>query len=265
MKLKILFVLISILLFSSCNSRKNDPNFIRVAVILGPEYIVAKEAQRVAKEKYGLDVELVTLTDYVVPNTLLDQGDVDANAFQHLPFLENQIEERGYKLVSVGNTFIYPMAGYSKKIKSLDELQDGSTIVIPNDLTNGGRALLLLEKQGLIKLKDGAGYTPRVIDIIENPKNLKIIELEAPQLPRVLDDKQVAIAIINNTYASQAKLFLEDGLFVEDKDSPYVNIIAAREDNKNSENVIKFVKAYQSDEVAKVADREFKGGAAKGW
>lgn len=250
---------------SSCNNRKNDPNFIRVAVILGPEYIVAREAQRVAKEKYGLDVELVTLTDYVVPNTLLDQGDVDANAFQHLPFLENQIKERGYKLTAVGNTFIYPMAAYSKKIKSVDELQDGSTIVIPNDLTNGGRALLLLEKQGLIKLKDGAGYTPRVIDIVDNPKKLKIIELEAPQLPRVLDDKQVTIAIINNTYASQAKLFLEDGLFVEDKDSPYVNIIAARKSDKNSEKIQKFVKAYQSDEVVKVANREFKGGATKGW
>lgn len=262
--LMICFVVVVVV--TACGrSRKNDPNYIRVAVVLGPEYIVAKAAQKVAKERYNLDVDLVTLTDYVVPNTLLDQGDIDANVFQHVPYLENQMKERGYKLAVVGNAFVYPLAGYSQKIKSLDQLQNGSTIAIPNDLTNGGRALLLMQKQGLITLRNDVGFTPKVTDIVENPRQLKIIELEAPQLPRVLDDKKVAIAIINNTFAAGVGLTLEDGIFVEEKDSPYVNVIVARQDNKNDDRVKRFVKAFQSDEVEETAKREFKGGATKGW
>lgn len=259
-------LLVTLLLFSSCGrSRKNDPNYLRVAVVLGPEYIVAKAAQKVAKERYNLDVDLITLTDYVVPNTLLDQGDIDANVFQHVPYLENQIKERGYKLAVVGNAFVYPLAGYSKKIKTLEELKDGSTIVIPNDLTNGGRALLLMQKQGLIKLKDNVGFIPTVADILDNPRNFKIVELEAPQLPRVLDDDKVVIAIINNTFAAGVGLTLDDGIFVEEKDSPYVNVIVSRDDNKDDDRVKRFVQAFQTDEVAEVAHREFKGGAVKGW
>ncbi|MDU7870300.1 MAG: MetQ/NlpA family lipoprotein, partial [Pantoea sp.] len=171
-----------------------------------------------------------------------------------------------YKLVSVGNSFVYPIAGYSKKIKSLDELQDGAQVAIPNDPTNLGRTLLLLQKVGLIKLKDGVGLLPASLDITENPKHLKIVELEAPQLPRSLDDQQIALAVINTTYASQIGLTpAKDGIFVEDKDSPYVNLIVAREDNKDAENVKKFVQAYQSDEVNEAANKVFNGGAVKGW
>ena len=201
-----------------------------------------------------------------MPNEALSQGDIDANAFQHQPYLDEQSKQRGYKLVVVGKTFIYPIAAYSKKIKSLDQLKPESTIIIPNDPTNGGRSLLLLQKNGLLKLKDGVGLLPKVTDIVENPKNLKILELEAPQLPRALDDANVSIAIINNTFASQAGLVpSRDALFVEDKDSPYVNLIVTREDNKDAENVKTFVKAFQSAEVEQAAEREFKGGAVKGW
>lgn len=271
MKSKI-FIAINIILigtiliyFSSNTKEQSDPNHIRVAVVLGPEYIVAKSAQKVAKEKYNLDVELITLTDYVVPNTLLAQGDIDVNVFQHVPYLKNQMEERGYNLAAVGNSFVYPLAGYSDKIKSLSELKDGSTIVIPNDLTNGGRALLLMEKFELIKLRPNVELTPTLSDISENPHNYNILEIEAPQLTRVLNDKKVTVAIINNTYAAGAGLTLDDGIFIEDKDSPYVNVIVSREDNKNEDKVKRFVKAFQSDEVAETADREFKGGAVKGW
>lgn len=191
-----------------------------------------------AKEKYGLDVELVTFNDYVLPNEALSKGDIDVNAFQHKPYLDQQIKDRGYKLVAVGNTFVYPIAGYSKKIKSLDELQPGSQIAVPNDPTNLGRSLLLLQQVGLIKLKDGVGLLPTSLDIVENPKNLKIVELEAPQLPRSSDDAQIALAVINTTYASQIGLTpAKDGIFVEGKESPYVNLIVAREDNKDAENV----------------------------
>ena len=258
--------LIGTLALAGCGQEEKDPNHIKIGVIVGAEQQVAEIAQKVAKEKYGLDVELVTFNDYVLPNEALSKGDIDLNAFQHKPYLDQQIKDRGYKLVPVGNTFVYPIAGYSKKIKSLDELKDGSQVALPNDPTNLGRSLLLLQKVNLIKLKDGVGLLPTVLDVTENPKNLKLVELEAPQLPRSLDDQQIALAVINTTYASQIGLTpARDGLFVEDKDSPYVNLLVAREDNKDAENVKKFVQAYQSDEVNEAANKIFNGGAVKGW
>jgi D-methionine transport system substrate-binding protein len=266
---KLLFTLLTAAIaFTGCNrgNKTNDPNHIKVGVESGPEFRVAQAAQKVAKDKFGLEVELVQFNDYVMPNEALLQGDIDVNAFQNRPFLDVQTKQRGYKFAIVGNTFVYPLAGYSKKIKTLAELKDGSTIIIPNDLTNGGRALLLLQMTGLLKLKAGVGLLPTLNDIVDNPKKLKILELEAPQLPRALDDANVAIAIINNTFATPIGLIAgRDGLFVEPKESPYVNIIVSREDNKNDEKVKKFVKAFQSDEVAKAAETEFKGSAIKGW
>ncbi|MEQ9904364.1 MetQ/NlpA family lipoprotein [Pectobacterium aroidearum] len=258
--------LIGALALVGCGQEEKNPNHIKVGVIVGAEQQVAEVAQKVAKDKYGLDVELVTFNDYVLPNEALSKGDIDLNAFQHKPYLDQQIKDRGYKLVSVGNSFVYPIAGYSKKIKSLNELQDGAQVALPNDPTNLGRSLLLLQKVGLIKLKDNVGLLPTVLDVTENPKNIKLVELEAPQLPRSLDDAQIALAVINTTYASQINLTpTKDGLFVEEKDSPYVNLLVSREDNKDAENVKKFVQAYQSDEVNDAANKIFNGGAVKGW
>jgi D-methionine transport system substrate-binding protein len=235
-----------------------------VGVIAGAESQVAEIAAKVAKEKYGLDVSLVTFSDYITPNAALEEGSIDANAFQHKPYLDQQIADRGYKFAVAGNTLVYPIAGYSSKIKSLDELKEGDQIAVPSDPTNLGRSLILLEKQGLLKLKEGVGLKATVLDIVSSDKNLKIVELEAAQLPRSLDD--VSLAIINTTYASSINLSPEhDGLFVEDKESPYVNLIVAREDNVKSENVQNFVKAYQTDEVYQAALEIFKGGAVKGW
>lgn len=266
-KIHILGLLAALLLFNACNSSKtDDPNYIKVGITSGPEQEIAEAAKKVAKEKYNLEVELVTFNDYVVPNEALNNGDIDANAFQHVPYLNEESKQRGYKLAVVGNTFVYPIVAYSKKIKSIHELQRESTIVIPNDPTNGGRSLLLLQKNGLIKLKDGIGLLPKVTDIVDNPKQLRILEIEAPQLPRVLDDGGVVLAIINNNFAAQAGLDAnKNGILKEDKDSPYVNVIVARHDNKNSEKVKNFVKAYESDEVIKKAEEIFKGGAIKGW
>ncbi|KQB39912.1 methionine ABC transporter substrate-binding lipoprotein MetQ [Flavobacterium aquidurense] len=265
--LKIAGIVAFTLSLANCGkSKNNDPHHIKVGVATGPEYKVAEAAKKVAKEKYGLEVELISFNDYVIPNEALSQGDIDANAFQHKPYLDEQSKQRGYKLAIIGKTFIYPIAAYSKKIKSLTELKNESTVIIPNDPTNGGRSLLLLEKNGLLKLKPGIGLLPKVTDIVSNPKNLKILELEAPQLPRALDDENVTIAIINNTFASQAGLVpSRDALFVEDKDSPYVNLVVSREDNKNEEKVKQFLQAFQSAEVEQAAIREFKGGAVKGW
>lgn len=256
------------LLLSSCtgSSPKNDPNHIKVGITSGPEREIAETARKVAKEKYNLDVELVTFNDYVMPNEALNNGDIDANAFQHVPYLDEQSRQRGYKLAVVGNTFLYPIVAYSKKIKNVSELQKGSTVVIPNDPTNGGRSLLLLESAGLITLKENVGLSPKVTDIVANPKQLRILEIEAPQLPRVLDDKEVVVAVINNNFAAQAGLKAEEyGILTENRDSPYVNVIVAREDNKGVGKVKNFVKAYQSDEVLQTAKEIFHDGAIKGW
>jgi D-methionine transport system substrate-binding protein len=264
--------LVTVLLFgtvcilSSCgNTSKNRPDYIRVGVESGPEYVIAQAAQRVAKEKFGLEVELVQFNDYIMPNTALYQKDIDVNVFQTRPFLDEQSKQRGYRFVVAGNTFVYPMAAYSRKIKTLDELQDGATIIIPNDVTNEGRALLLLQKAGLIRLNPDVGYTGRITDIAENPRGFRILELEAPQLPRALDDRQVSLAVINNNFAAKAGLYLRDGVIVEDKDSPFVNLIVAREDNRDEEKVKQFVRAYQSDEVVNIAKQEFHEGAIPGW
>jgi D-methionine transport system substrate-binding protein len=254
----------SALVLSGCGDKQADTSKIKVAVIAGAEAQVAEVAAKVAKEKYNLDVELVTFTDYVTPNAATDDGSVDINAFQHKPYLDQQIADRGYKLAIAGNTFVYPIAGYSKQVSSVDEIAEGARIAVPNDPTNLGRSLLLLQAQGLIKLADGVGLTATVRDIVENPKNIEIVELEAPQLPRSLDD--VALAIINTTYASSIDLTPEkDGIFVEDKESPYVNLIVAREDNVDAENVKNFVKAYQTEEVYQAASDIFNGGVVKGW
>lgn len=254
-------VAISALFLTACNDKAEK---LKVGVISGPEHKVMEVAAKIAKEKYNRDVELVVFTDYATPNEALNKGDLDLNAFQHKPYLDNQIQEKGYKLVPVGNTFVYPIAAYSKKIKSLAELKDGDTIAVPNDPTNLARALILLEKQGLIKLRAEAGLKATSVDIIENPRKLVIQEIEAPLLPRTLDD--VAFSIINTTYAGQNGLTpTKDGLFVEDKDSPYVNLIVAREDNQNSDAVKDFVKAYQTEEVYNKANEEFKGAMVKGW
>ncbi|MDP5293722.1 methionine ABC transporter substrate-binding lipoprotein MetQ [Oceanimonas sp. CHS3-5] len=237
---------------------------LRLGVIAGAEEQVAEVAVKVAKEQYNLDVELVSFSDYVTPNVALSDGSLDINAFQHKPYLDKQIADRGYELVPVGNTFVYPIAAYSKVIQSLDELAEGAKVAVPNDPTNLGRSLLLLEQQGLIEVDDAVGLEATPLNITANPKNLDIVELEAPQLPRSLDD--VAFAVINTTYASQIDMLPgRDSLFVEDKESPYVNLIVSRTENQNDERVQTFVKAYQSEEVYQAALELFKGGVVKGW
>ena len=221
-------------------------------------------ARKVAKERHGLDVELVTFSDYITPNAALADGSLDANAFQHRPFLDQQVRDRGYRLAVAGRTFVYPLAAYSRRIRKLSDLADGGQVAVPNDPTNLGRSLTLLEKQGLLRLRPGAGLLATVLDITDNPRPLRIVELEAPPLPRALSD--VDLAVINTTYASQAGLSpTRDGLFAEDRNSPYVNLIVVREESRDARNVRIFVQAYQSDEVYAAAQRIFDGGVVKGW
>lgn len=253
-------------LLNACDNSDKTANHIKVGISAGIDQPLWDAVKKVARDKYHLDVEIVTFTDYVLPNEALNNKDIDANAFQHGPYLAQQIKERGYRLATVGKTFVYPIAGYSRKIKTIQALPDDAQIAIPNDPTNLGRSLLLLQKIGLITLREGTGLTPTSLDIVTNPKRLKIVEIEAAQLPRAIDDGKVDVAIINTNYAAQIGLSPHrDGLFIEDKESPYVNLIVAREDNKDSEAVKNLVNAYHTDVVAAAADKIYHGDAVKGW
>jgi D-methionine transport system substrate-binding protein len=209
-------------------------------------------------KEQGINLEVKEFTDYVQPNVQVNEKQLDANFFQHTPYLDDFNKKNNMNLVKVTGVHIEPFGAYSKKIKSAGELKDGATVAIPNDATNGGRALALLEKNGLIKLKDGVGINGTVRDIVENKKNLKIKELEAAMLPRMLDE--VDLALINTNYALQANLNpTKDALFIEGKDSPYVNILVARPDNKDSDAMQKLAKALNSPEVKQFINDKYKG------
>lgn len=265
MKFNKLFTLTALVSALASASIAQAAEKIKVGVMAGPEHEVAEVAAKVAKQKYDLDVEFVLFNDYALPNTAVSRGDLDANAMQHKPYLDKDSQAKKLtNLVIVGNTFVYPLAGYSKKIKNINELKDGAVIAVPNDPSNLARALILLEKQGLIKLKDSSNLFSTSLDIVENPKKLKIQEVDTSVAARALND--VDLAVVNNTYAGQVGLNTTDhGVFVEDKDSPYVNIIVARTDNKDSKPVQNFVKAYQTEEVEQEAKKHFKDGVVKGW
>lgn len=206
----------------------------------------------------GIELEIQQFSDYVVPNTAVEDGDLDANFFQHVPYMDEFNKQQGTHLVSVGSVHLEPMGLYSKKIKDLKELKEGATISIPNDPTNGGRALLLLEKNGIIKLKDGAGLAATDKDIVENPMNLKITLLDAAQLPRTLED--VDASVINTNFALEADLNpLNDALVIEGKDSPYANIVAVKEGNEKDERVVALMEALNSEKTKKFIEDEYNG------
>jgi len=211
-----------------------------------------------ALAKEGVELDVKVFTDYVQPNVQVAEKRLDANFFQHQPYLDEFNKSRGTSLVSVGGVHVEPFGAYSSKIKDLKELPQGANVVIPNDATNGGRALLLLQKAGVITLKDPTNILSTPKDIAENPKGIKVRELEAATLPRVLT--QVDLALINTNYALEAKLNpTEDALAIEGSDSPYVNILVTREDNKDSPAVQKLVKALHSDEVKAFILEKYKG------
>lgn len=233
-------------------------NEISVGITPGySEQVMEYAAKEAAKQ--GLTVNIKTFSDYVTPDQALAAGDIDLNSFQHGPFLQAFNEKNGTHLVSIGNTYLAPLRVYSNKITSIKDVPDGAKVSIPNDPSNGGRALLLLDHNGLLKLKPGTDPTKATInDIAENPKKLEIIELEAAQLPRSLDD--VTISVINAGYAKSANLDSKKALATEDNTSPYVNIIAAREQDKDNPTYQKFVKIFQSDNVRKYINDNFSDG-----
>ena len=208
--------------------------------------------------KDGVELKIVEFTDYVRPNVALAEKELDANFFQHLPYLQQFAADRKLDLVSLIAVHIEPMGVYSKKIKSVNEVPNGGIVAIPNDPTNGGRALSILAQAGLIKMKDGVGVKGTVKDVTDHPKKLVFKELEAPQLPRSLDD--VTLAVINSNYALEAKLNpTKDALFIEKKESPYANILAIRKGDEKRPELVKLAKALTSPDVKKFIEDKYKG------
>lgn len=241
--------------FTGCSTKKSNKLVIGATPV--PHAEILERIKPLLKEK-GVEIEIKEFTDYVTPNTALNEKQIDANFFQHEPYMNDFAKKNNIELVSVAKTHVEPMGLYSKKIKDIKELKDGATIGVPNDATNEGRALLLLQKHGLIELKDPKGLIQTPKDIVKNPKKLVFKELEAASLPRVLPD--VEAAIINTNFALEAKLNpSKDALIIEDKDSPYANILTVRPDNKDSENIKKLIEALNSEEVKKFLKEKYEG------
>lgn len=234
---------------------------IKVAASATPHAEILEEAKKILKDK-GWDLQIQVFDDYVQPNNVVESGDFDANYFQHIPYLEQFNKEKGTHLVNAGGIHYEPFGIYPGTKKKLDELAEGDTIAVPNDTTNEARALLLLEANGIIKLKDGAGLTATVKDIAENPKNVKIQELEAAQVPRVKDE--VAFVVLNGNYALQAGFSVsKDSIAYEKSDSEaaktYVNVIAVKKGNENKPEIKALVEVLKSDEIKKFINDKYDG------
>lgn len=249
------------LALSACQEKEDA---LRVGTISGPETELVKAAQTVALRNYQLKIKVVEFSDYNMPNRALSEGDLDANVFQHLPYLKEAQKAFHYAIAPIGKTFIFPMGIYSRKIKNLTELSDSAVVAIPNDPSNETRALLLLESAGVISLAKHDDFTATVRDITGNPKRLVFKELDAAQLPRSLDD--VALAVINTNFAIPAGLNpAKDALFKEDANSPYANLIVVQKRQVRNEKILQLVKALHSSEVEAKAKALFGDGAIKAW
>lgn len=241
---------------------KPAPNSLTIGTISGPETELVEVAQKVAEERYGLNIKIIEFNDYNLPNEALHDGSLDANVYQHQPYLTAANKAHGYDLIAIGKTFVYPTGLYSSKIKSLNALPKHALIAIPNDPSNELRALLLLQKAGLIKLKKSTFAS--ISDITKNPKQFRFKELDAAQLPRVLAD--VDAAVINTNFAIPAGLRpAKDALLLEDKNSPYANLIVVRPNNDKQEQLALFVKAMNSTEVKEKARALFGDAAILAW
>jgi len=242
---------------AGCGSPKSESGVLRVGATPVPHAEIL-ETVKPLLEKEGIKLEIIEFTDYVKPNMALADQELDANFFQHVPYLDTFNQERGLELIVAGKVHVEPMGIYSQKVKKLAEVKAGAAVAIPNDPSNGGRALLLLEKAGLIKTKEGVGINVTVNDIVENPRKLVIKEMEAAQLPRVLQD--VELAVINTNFALEANLNpVKDALLIEDKDSPYANIVAIHQGDEERPEIQKLMALLNSPEVKKFIAEKYQG------
>ena len=242
------------------SSASSDDKVITIGASVTPHAVILNHLAD-QFEKEGYELKVVEFTDYVQPNNALEAGDLDANYFQHQPYLDNFNEENGTDIVSVGANLYIPMAIFSEKLTNLDSIPDGATIAVPNDTTNEARALLLLQENGFIKLKDGVDIKATVMDIEDNPHNLEFVEMDAAQIPRAIKDTD--LAIVNGNYALDAGLNLDDALLIESSDSTtaqtYANVIAVRAGEENTEKTKVIVKILTSDETKQYIQDSFNG------
>lgn len=249
-------ILVGLLAISIAGCGSNDSKEIKIGVTPGPHAIVAEEVAKEA-QKQGINLKVVEFSDYKSPDAALADGSIQLNAYQHKPFLDNYNKQAGTDLVPIGKTLLMPMGIYSNKVHNLKDIPDGSTIAIPNDPTNEGRGLKLLEQAGLIKLKDGVGYKGLATDIISNPKHLKIESVDAAQLPRSLEDITAA-AIPMNYVQSSGMNVQEQGLFLAPMDDPLsLIVLVARAQDKDNETYKKIADIYKSDAIKKFIDEKF--------
>ncbi|GAV23241.1 MetQ/NlpA family ABC transporter substrate-binding protein [Carboxydothermus pertinax] len=257
-KVLVALVLILTLGLFGCGSQKATEKVLKVGATPVPHAEILRQVQPIL-EKEGIKLEIIEFTDYVKPNIALAEKELDANYFQHVPYLEQFNKDRGLNLTWTVKVHFEPMGLYSKKVKSINEFKPGAKIGIPNDPTNGGRALALLEKAGLITLKPGLGIKATVKDITS--KKVDVVELEAAQLPRSLDDLDGAV--INGNYAQEAKLSPKDALIAEDANSEaaetFGNVLAVRKGDENREEIKKLSEALKSEEIKKFINEKYNG------
>lgn len=261
---KSILVFIFAVTLIGCGKSEEKPNVLKVGTVAGPETELMEVARDVAK-KSGLTIEIVTFVEYILPNTALVDGLIDANAFQSEHYFESLLKATGYDLARAGYTFIYPVGVYSTHYSDIKALPQGARVSVPNDASNEARALQVLAQAGLITLNAQAqGSEFSQVDIKENPLGLQIIAIDAAQLPRMLDD--VDAAVINTNFALPAGLLPErDAIFVEEVNPQYANIIAVKKGQENDPRIIELVKAFQSDEVVAMAEKLFQGQAIPAW
>lgn len=263
---KILLLVITILTLLSltaCSSASKNNAPLKIGVNPGPHADIMEMVKKVA-EKDGLKIQIVEFSDFIQPNMALNQGDIDLNSFQHKPYMDAMVKDRKYDIHWVANTVVAPIGIYSQKVKNLQDVPNNAIVGIPNDPTNGARALLLLQKHNLIKLKSGVDLNITTADIVSNPKNIQIKELEAALIPRSLQD--LTLAVINVTYAMSANLSPEkDALALEDANTLYVNILAANGKTKDDPRVKTLIKAYRSKEVKEYVENKYKKSMICSW
>ncbi|CAH2601168.1 L-methionine/D-methionine ABC transporter membrane anchored binding protein [Rhodovastum atsumiense] len=240
-----------------------DTTTLRIGVTAGPHAQILEAVRNVAARR-GLALKIVEFSDYITPNVALDAGDLQANSYQHRPFLDQQIKDRGYRIEAVGETVTFPLGIYSRRWKRWQDVPTGARVAIQNDPTNGGRSLLLLQEAGVIRLREGVGLLPTLRDVADNPHKLRFVEIEAAQAPRVLDD--VDAAAVNTNFALPAGLNPgRDALLLENPKGPYVNLIAVRGVDRDKPWVRTLVESYRSDEVKAFILAKFDGAVLASW
>jgi D-methionine transport system substrate-binding protein len=253
-------IVLCLLILTGCEKPKNE-NHIRIGVTAGPHAIIMEAVKKSLKNQ-GVTLDIIEFNDFNLPNRALQEGELDANSFQHMPYLTEQNQRLHLNLVSICNTVLMPLGVYSKKWERLQDIREGSTISIPNDPTNEGRSLHLLEVAGFIKLKEGV-TNPTPKDVVENPKKIRLLEIDSPQLPRTLED--VDASVINTDWVMLSGLDPSLALLRESLESPYVNVIAVRQGDVHLPKLQALIKTYQSQEIKTFIEHTFKGAIIAAW